>query len=167
MGGKYDLRHFAYEHLPPHLRRYSQPVAALARQMVESLPAGAERNAGLRKLLEAKDCFVRAAVEARGAGIEANFDPSAYEGVAVPKPGSHYEIDPITGNPLPAGSPYSMAHKAKDHLFITSGRIVDYAPGYSMEAEKHRVNCNRLKQFTDEQCNCDQGKAVKDDDNSV
>lgn len=54
------LQFFAYEHLPPHLREVSRPFSDLARSMVESLPANAERTAGLRKLLEAKDCAVRA-----------------------------------------------------------------------------------------------------------
>jgi hypothetical protein len=40
----------------------SADVAALAKTMVEGLPDGPELSAGLRKLLEAKDCFVRAAV---------------------------------------------------------------------------------------------------------
>jgi hypothetical protein len=31
--------------------------------MESILPAGAEKSAGLRKLLEAKDCFVRAQIQ--------------------------------------------------------------------------------------------------------
>lgn len=38
---------------------------AVARSMVVSLPDSAELSAGLRKLLEAKDCFVRAAIDAQ------------------------------------------------------------------------------------------------------
>lgn len=56
------LRYFAYEHLPPHLQAVSKPLGDLARQMVELVPNSAERTAGLRKLLEAKDCFVRASL---------------------------------------------------------------------------------------------------------
>ncbi len=40
----------------------SKPIGDLAREMDESLPDGAEKSAGLRKLLEAKDCAVRAAL---------------------------------------------------------------------------------------------------------
>ncbi len=54
------LKFFAYEHLPPHRQAVSKPIGELARQMAAELPAGAELSAGLRKLLEAKDCFVRA-----------------------------------------------------------------------------------------------------------
>lgn len=53
---------FAFEHLPEHLRLVSQPCAVLASDMVSHLPDGPELSAGLRKLLEAKDCFVRAAL---------------------------------------------------------------------------------------------------------
>lgn len=54
------LQFFAYEHLPAHLQTVSKPFGDLARSMVESLPSNAERTAALRKLLEAKDCAVRA-----------------------------------------------------------------------------------------------------------
>ncbi|WP_038224763.1 hypothetical protein [Vibrio sp. ER1A] len=53
------LKYFAYEHLPPHLQEVSEPIAALALVMNE-LPNCPEKSAGMRKLLEAKDCFVRA-----------------------------------------------------------------------------------------------------------
>lgn len=58
------LRYFEYEHLPAALQAVSRPLGELARQMAESLPPGPETTAGLRKLLEAKDCFVRAALPA-------------------------------------------------------------------------------------------------------
>ena len=53
------LQYFTYEHLPKHLQEVSKPLCELAIMMDESLPDGAEKSAGLRKLLEAKDCFVR------------------------------------------------------------------------------------------------------------
>lgn len=56
------LRFFEYEHLPPHLKDVSRPVASIAKHMAATLPQDAETTAGLRKLLEAKDCFVRAAL---------------------------------------------------------------------------------------------------------
>ena len=56
------LRFFDYGHLPPHLRKISQPFGDLARIMDTTLPDCAEKSAGLRKLLEAKDCMVRAAI---------------------------------------------------------------------------------------------------------
>ena len=54
------LQFFDYEHLPDHLKRVSKEFALLAYWMVDNLPQNAERTAGLRKLLEAKDCAVRA-----------------------------------------------------------------------------------------------------------
>ena len=54
------LQFFAYEHLPPHLQTVSKPFGDLARELAESLPANAESTTALRKLLEAKDCAVRA-----------------------------------------------------------------------------------------------------------
>lgn len=56
------LRHFEFAHLPTHLQQISQPCHALAHNLVDQLPDGPELSAGLRKLLEAKDCFVRAAL---------------------------------------------------------------------------------------------------------
>lgn len=58
-------RHFTYDHLPPNLKSVSEPCAALAVMMIGKLPDGPELTAGLRKLLEAKDCFVRAALDIR------------------------------------------------------------------------------------------------------
>lgn len=56
------LRHFNYDHLPEELQQVSRPIRELAHQMAADLPAGPELSAGLRKLLEAKDCLVRAAL---------------------------------------------------------------------------------------------------------
>ena len=53
-------KYFEYEHLPEGLQVISKLVHDLAHIMIEELPNGAEKSAGLRKLLEAKDCFVRA-----------------------------------------------------------------------------------------------------------
>lgn len=57
------LRWFEYDHLPERLQAVSKPVGDLAHAMVEVLPDGPELSAGLRKLLEAKDCFVRAGID--------------------------------------------------------------------------------------------------------
>jgi soluble cytochrome b562 len=54
---------FAYEHLPESLQEVSKPVAELQKFMEDALPDSAEKSAGMRKLLEAKDCFVRARLE--------------------------------------------------------------------------------------------------------
>lgn len=57
------MQYFTYKHLPPHLQQVSQPLCDLATEMDNTLPDGPEKSAGLRKLLEAKDCFVRAQVK--------------------------------------------------------------------------------------------------------
>lgn len=54
------LQFFAYAHLPAHLQAVSQPFGELAQQIVATLPGNPERTVALRKLLEAKDCAVRA-----------------------------------------------------------------------------------------------------------
>lgn len=56
------LKYFNFEHLPAHLQAVSKPIGELARQLDAELPDGPEKTAGLRKLLEAKDCFVRSLV---------------------------------------------------------------------------------------------------------
>jgi hypothetical protein len=56
------MQFFAYDHLPQHLQAVSKPFGDLAEKIVTTYPANAERTAGLRKLLEAKDCIVRAAI---------------------------------------------------------------------------------------------------------
>lgn len=59
------MQYFAYSHLPEHLQGVSRGIYDIARKMHDGLPENAERNAGLRKLLEAKDCFVRAKLTAK------------------------------------------------------------------------------------------------------
>lgn len=56
------IQYFEFEHLPKDLQAISQSVHVLAHLMEATLPDGPEKSAGMRKLLEAKDCFVRAAL---------------------------------------------------------------------------------------------------------
>lgn len=56
------IQFFDYMHLPPHLKNISKSICDLAHEMNDKLPDGPEKTAGMRKLLEAKDCFVRAAL---------------------------------------------------------------------------------------------------------
>lgn len=58
-----NMKFFEYDHLPFNLQEVSKPVGELAKKMNEELIEGAEKSAGMRKLLEAKDCFVRAKLE--------------------------------------------------------------------------------------------------------
>ena len=64
-GTQQVARWFTYEHLI-NARGYeaSKRCHDLAEDMIDTLPDGPELTAGLRKLLEAKDCFVRAALDA-------------------------------------------------------------------------------------------------------
>ncbi len=62
------LRFFAYDHLPKMLQGVSATFYALADEMDNTLPECAEKSAGLRKLLEAKDCMVRAQLEGQDNG---------------------------------------------------------------------------------------------------
>jgi hypothetical protein len=57
---QYLLQFFEFAHLPEHLQQVSQPFHDLAHQLSVSLPDNPERTVALRKLLEAKDCAVRA-----------------------------------------------------------------------------------------------------------
>lgn len=53
---------FAYAHLPTALQDASKPFADLAAHILSTLPRNPERTVALRKLLEAKDCAVRALI---------------------------------------------------------------------------------------------------------
>ena len=54
------MQFFEYAHLPEHLQAVSKPFGELAKHIDETLPANAESTVALRRLLEAKDCAVRA-----------------------------------------------------------------------------------------------------------
>jgi hypothetical protein len=57
------IKHFSYDHLSGNLKRISKKFSDLAIELAEDETlSGAELTVGLRKLLEAKDCAVRAAV---------------------------------------------------------------------------------------------------------
>lgn len=68
------LRYFSYDHLPEHLQVPAKHCAELACNAIAGAEAALDRGehvdmaelvAGLRKLLEAKDCFVRARLPQR------------------------------------------------------------------------------------------------------
>ncbi len=54
------MQFFEYKHLPINLRQPSADCAELAHEMDALLCDSDEKSTGMRKLLEAKDCFVRA-----------------------------------------------------------------------------------------------------------
>lgn len=57
------MRYFRYEHLPESLQAMSERFSNLAWAIEEILPGGPEKSVALRKLLEAKDAAVRAALD--------------------------------------------------------------------------------------------------------
>jgi hypothetical protein len=67
-GTRHLIRFFTYSHLPEPLQQVSAECADLAEWMIKTLPDGPELTTGLRKLLEAKDAFVRAALDLPGYG---------------------------------------------------------------------------------------------------
>lgn len=59
------LRYFKYDHLPHNLQLISEPFHKLADLVADIAPLGStihETEMALRKLLEAKDCAVRAQI---------------------------------------------------------------------------------------------------------
>lgn len=56
------LQFFTYGHLKEPLQAVSKPFCDLADMLVLMLPRNPERTVALRKLLESKDCAVRAAL---------------------------------------------------------------------------------------------------------
>jgi len=61
------MKYFKWEHLPHDLQMMSKPFEKIAAQVVFDVENGEldeeEARAGLRKLLEAKDCVVRSALK--------------------------------------------------------------------------------------------------------
>lgn len=56
------MQFFEYGHLPEPLRSISAKFHTLANEITADIPMNPERTVALRKLLEAKDCAVRAAI---------------------------------------------------------------------------------------------------------
>lgn len=62
-GYEYLLQFFEYKHLPEgKMQDTSMMFCTLAKTLVDTLPTNPERTMALRKLLEAKDCAVRALI---------------------------------------------------------------------------------------------------------
>ena len=54
------MQFFQYGHLPPYLQTVARPFHELAIDMLNTLPANPESTVAMRKLMEAKDCAIRA-----------------------------------------------------------------------------------------------------------
>ncbi|MDG4768733.1 MULTISPECIES: hypothetical protein [Micromonosporaceae] len=57
-------RHLAWSHLPPPLAAVSARIGSAVLDLVADLPDGPELTTAIRRAVEAKDCLVRAAVDA-------------------------------------------------------------------------------------------------------
>lgn len=62
------VKWFAYSHLPQPLQEVSAMFAGVATWMLDNVHAGPEATVAMRKLLEAKDAAVRAAMDPVRAG---------------------------------------------------------------------------------------------------
>lgn len=103
------LRHYEVDHLPPHLAGVSGACARLAMQMVESLPDDPELVVGLRKLLEAKDAFVRTAVQQHNARTQELPPVDLQLNMAKPPPtmaAGKMLNSPVLGLPGEPGEPF-------------------------------------------------------------
>lgn len=64
------LQFFEYKHLPEHLQAISKPFCEWAQDIVKTIPRNPERDTGLRKLLEAQKCIVKAFLKKKSSQIE-------------------------------------------------------------------------------------------------
>jgi hypothetical protein len=87
------IKYFAFAHLPAQLQAVSKPIGELANLFEKQMPDGPEKSAGMRKLLEAKDCFVRAALDAPKSADASQAQPAT---VTVKE-----MVDRFLGWPLP------------------------------------------------------------------
>src|SRR6266567_6872007 len=85
------LRYFEYSHLALYLQQVAAPFREVAYMLVAELQ-GPELKAGLRKLLEAKDCMVRARLD--------------WTESTAPYEGRHEERGGILCEPDPTSVPY-------------------------------------------------------------
>lgn len=116
------FKFFSFDHLPPHLQKISKPFHDLALQMIENSPTDSwpETDMGLRKLLEAKDCFVRAGIKQE--------DPFQYDLQAF------YKI--IVANEL--GNDFALALKFSDADGVRTGKS-----GYSFGISQFDISNNQ------------------------
>ncbi len=86
-------QYFKYDHLPPHLQAMSKPFHNMATNMLNTVGGSVKDDEiviGLRKLLEAKDCFVRAAID-KGKGVNNSND----EAITQTQVGTPRFVDPV------------------------------------------------------------------------
>lgn len=111
--GSTAAKYFAFGHLPGHLQAVSRPIGELAELLEQLLPNGPEKSAGMRKLLEAKDCFVRAALDVSPSELLANAPISDTDRLDVLYRGMTEKIA-IDGNAI---------SNAFDEVFVADGDL--------------------------------------------
>lgn len=84
---------FEYTHLPENLQEVSKPFCILAAEL-QDLPDNSEKTTALRKLLEAKDCAVRAVLYQVQTEEMGNDEPDAPE--EAPAPSGDTPAEPST-----------------------------------------------------------------------
>lgn len=128
------FRFFSYSHLPPHLQAISKPFYDLAALMIDTVQddplSWSEKETGLRKLLEAKDCFVRAAIPSQ----PKQEDPPK-PSLEKPFPEVFYKI--LVANEL--GNDLSLILKFSDPDGIRTGKS-----GYSFGVSQFDLKNNSL-----------------------
>jgi hypothetical protein len=82
------LIHFDYSHLGPARQAVSKPFHDMAHTIEREIADGPEKTVGLRKLLEAKDCIVRASIELTRAE-----EAAIQEGIQASKEGCTSVLD--------------------------------------------------------------------------
>ncbi|WP_080738098.1 HK97 family phage prohead protease [Rhodococcoides fascians] len=118
---------FEHAHLPAHLQAVSAPLSVLAYQMANTVGSGAELTTGLRKLLEAKDCFVRQAViDARSIETRTAAVDTEVEVRTAPIVGVDEQTRMITGIAVPWDTPATVRTSAGEYLEqFARGSIAD------------------------------------------
>ena len=127
------LRYFEFKHLPEPLLSISADVARLARGFDQTLPDSPEKSTGLRKLLEAKDCFVRAALPSSPAypliqppaGTDFFREQLSKEAIASIKlDGETFTVDQGTDARAPEANPWGMAPQELDKVFPAVKEVI-------------------------------------------
>lgn len=124
------LHFFHYAHLPAALQGASQPFCELAEFIVALLPRNAERSVALRKLLEAKDCALRAN---KGPDTVASSKPETFFDRLVKerdelkgrldKLGEFLDGDQQGASPIQAGMLYDQREAMQVYLDTLEARI--------------------------------------------
>ncbi len=99
-------RFFEFSHLPEHLQAVSKPFHDLAKQIENLIPDNEEKHMAFRKLLESKDCAVRAALPDPNyvnVTIGPKPEPIDFNRTMTPQEWAVFRLDSgaLTQNPIP------------------------------------------------------------------